>query len=1451
MTDSQNITNMERRSSQNAQTLKLPAMRSPTYSLKGNYLNFGDADLPISGSAPNTSGSASGKKNNLVLSTSFVSSRRFDNGSPSPTSPLQTRSKRDRSMSRTKQSLKTDIIRLQHELNQVLKQKENVERARDANVGSNMFTNEYSTEHLQKHSMRIKINTQLREMDKTIKRLEQQINDLKFQCESSKKSDLVEPSLNKRAPKKEFPIFQGIIQDYDLNHSSKSDSNESVTHGSNTPKKKRDNSTHTADTARSKTSPVKSEFGIKDDLCEDEEDEEENDTTVLSSDSGENINKKENRAVDIESATWYISDYMESLHETNVPTDFIVDKANKLTALLTERPELRADLVLTSFMQTIQSLLLKDDKLIVAAAFRICRYLINGEEFIQYLHDLRIDAFIIISLAKDNSFQIEREQALKITRKMAEYKSGITKGMLQAIISCVERTDDVLRTMAIETLLEMCLLQPEMVSNCHGLYVLEDLIQEYSSFSLVSIILDTILGLLNNHSTRQFFLMNFDITVLATVFSDTSTRKTSNTEKFQNAIILICRALKNHNGFMLYCTNNFKPIKELLSLFQIPLCAHYLIDIFLDILRIRPLMFKNRRRNSVIKTGISDSLRDALPINQYLALIIQVLDECHFHDYIGELLNHKQNDEFTSSVIMKARYLLIEYFNLRMNLVDREQIPKFSSLSMKDMSLNEEVFQFRKISHNMNKHRNTIGMSQVNYVENMKRFTQKARKSTLVSEVDDLRFRQMVYDSRVLQTKDFTNWNWNIIQELLEGPLMNKRQLEELAKSTKFIRRLLVFYRPLRLRFSNVDKGARLAHKYVQTGCQFFRTLTTNSEGMKILLDDTKIIPQLASLLFRAMEGNTQENIFNEETLQSKVVYGYFKFIGVLTQSENGVNILTRWNFFTVIYKMFQPELSIGSEFLVLVLPELDPTYSAHCRTIIGKALVIPQESIRVRATHHIGKQLNAVMKDTFRDDRNDDHTSLDMKKFTVEMLTRQLYDASPNVVATADQALYECIVDTDVHGEMNISFRTFLDQMVFIQSPVIFELLSSPYGFQLLNEINFVEQERKLWLECKNREYVTKLEDFLAATQNKSLKLLAFTVENRLPLHFYESLAKTEDGITLLSQNGDLVKFINVVKSYSHSIGAEDESTIDIMEVKSALWCCGYIGSTELGVGLIDNYSVAEDFVKIAYDADNSGMKFTAFCVLGLIGRTIEGCEILDELGWSCTISVQGKPVGIALPRRLDKFLSYKEKPWILEHEYEEEMIEFYTDTQSIINTSSVPSIDYNLDNFLEEKNSIDNPLNEKDPNKCDASAVRRLRTKSLDAMAPNSKDYGTGMTTRFSNGNKNFAARKQRSHTINTQLSDSNVLNEEMANIVEKVVETVSQLGNHILSNSAIKQITDLNNKYGSVLFESEIVFGKVMEMMDTYRFKPHVRKFLCGLVINKRSLENVIKNDTKRRG
>lgn len=56
---------------------------------------------------------------------------------------------------------------------------------------------------------------------------------------------------------------------------------------------------------------------------------------------------------------------------------------------------------------------------------------------------------------------------------------------------------------------------------------------------------------------------------------------------------------------------------------------------------------------------------------------------------------------------------------------------------------------------------------------------------------------------KVMQTKDFTKWNYDSIQEVVDGLMYNPKRLEEVIKA-RFIRRLMSFYSPFSHRFSDI-----------------------------------------------------------------------------------------------------------------------------------------------------------------------------------------------------------------------------------------------------------------------------------------------------------------------------------------------------------------------------------------------------------------------------------------------------------------------------------------------------------------------------------------------------------------------------------------------------------------------------------------------------------------------
>lgn len=82
---------------------------------------------------------------------------------------------------------------------------------------------------------------------------------------------------------------------------------------------------------------------------------------------------------------------------------------------------------------------------------------------------------------------------------------------------------------------------------------------------------------------------------------------------------------------------------------------------------------------------------------------------------------------------------------------------------------------------------------------------QQARLRTGL-QLDDRQFIQMINDTGVILNRDHTKWNYDLVVELLEGPLSSSKRLDEAIKATKFVRRLFSFFHPYSGRFSAIKR---------------------------------------------------------------------------------------------------------------------------------------------------------------------------------------------------------------------------------------------------------------------------------------------------------------------------------------------------------------------------------------------------------------------------------------------------------------------------------------------------------------------------------------------------------------------------------------------------------------------------------------------------------------------
>lgn len=72
-------------------------------------------------------------------------------------------------------------------------------------------------------------------------------------------------------------------------------------------------------------------------------------------------------------------------------------------------------------------------------------------------------------------------------------------------------------------------------------------------------------------------------------------------------------------------------------------------------------------------------------------------------------------------------------------------------------------------------------------------------------QMDEKTFQASMLESQVLLTKDHMKWNFELLQDLADGPLHNPKRMEEAIKVSRYMRKLMSFYHPFANRFSSIS----------------------------------------------------------------------------------------------------------------------------------------------------------------------------------------------------------------------------------------------------------------------------------------------------------------------------------------------------------------------------------------------------------------------------------------------------------------------------------------------------------------------------------------------------------------------------------------------------------------------------------------------------------------------
>ncbi|KAI5294240.1 hypothetical protein KEM52_004409 [Ascosphaera acerosa] len=980
-----------------------------------------------------------------------------------------------------------------------------------------------------------------------------------------------------------------------------------------------------------------------------------------------------------ESPSFVLSETLQALEEVGMPPDFYIERANSLVEQLRRTPTLKYDLVWSIFGLRIQSLLLSDSREVVAAGYRLARYAITDRQSLKIIRGLHTDELVSMSLAAETKASLEREQALKFVRAFLDVHDGVHEVSVlvaRTLVSIAEMPEDRLRSICIVTLAEMLVKNPELVYAAGGIGLLSDILAE-GSFGAAESLVSSFLYILDTPRRRRFSRKGSELEGVFASFTASVTDADAIT-KMRTSARVISAMLKSWQGLTILSQRNARPLRSLLDSLQFPdsQTRDLILELISDALRIkapswsssyfagRRLTTYGRLTNLKATRGDSSSSRAVYADAQYSdssafdltthfsSLVLATLVQAGLIESLSVLVEVESD----ISVKRKATLLLTEVLNLCHYCLPRsmsdnlQPLPDLVALSSIYYTLNPQnskpsststIYQIDSISRTLMRSDHGLptppGKIEQELSKAILSYHDKA-KHGLSGVVDEAHLRTAILETNVLSHVNYMKWKWDLIHSLIEGPLTNPKRLDEAIRTSKFMKRLVGFYRPFKRRFSNV-KNTKPNQRYIRTGCALMRLLVSTAEGTRYLIEN-KLLRQIAECLAQVdhMSGLTSaQPIFSREHMAETLSGGYFAMLGVLSSETNGLLMMERWHMHNMFYHII--DLQDRPDLIQCLLGNMSYTHDSHMRVLLSKALTTGTKEIRIFCTRLLRKYVlysaQAAVNMAAAAPMQD-------RNWVIQLLVTQLYDPDVAVCEVAVQILEEACNQPDCL-ECIVRCRPSLDHLSEIGAPLLLRFLSTSVGYHYLDGLDYISQEMDDWFLGRNDAYVNLVEASLTRAYVEQPRrnsvttfeeLADITEAGLVPPHFYRELARTAEGCKLLEDSGHFLQFATTIREFD--LNEEDPEIL--LKTKGCLWAVGNVGSMELSAPFLEETDIVPRIVEVAESAGVLAMRGTAFFVLGLISRSKHGLEMLLEAGWDAAVDHNGRSLGCCLPLQVDR---------------------------------------------------------------------------------------------------------------------------------------------------------------------------------------------------------------------
>ncbi|PWN49565.1 hypothetical protein IE53DRAFT_388192 [Violaceomyces palustris] len=864
----------------------------------------------------------------------------------------------------------------------------------------------------------------------------------------------------------------------------------------------------------------------------------------------------------------------------------------------------------------------------------------------------------------------------------------IGSGVVRTIAAVAENSEDKLRHLCLETLAELAIFDIRLLVKGGGLRpTLQALTEGPTDFAPA--LVQTFLYLVDMPRTRSYLRPGVDLEIAFSGFTESPAQKPVMYEALlRSTAKVVSVMLRSWSGLLYMCMDNKRAISSIVQALRInpDEVKTTILDMLYDLFNVGTSAsnkaFTGGKRDSVHKTQPSSSTSNrpessetgasavgpaqivkGFPeqtvsrlnlVDHYLSLLLVVFVEAGLVDALVHVIEHsselgRKSTLLMGEILQVSRRVLPPTYGLNIHSLPHlfalaasfrgertsERQAAVSALSSID-HLNRQRARHEGLLSSSQSAHNMASRERSNSVEETMRRGQRQVEKTkmrLGMQIDDNHFRNLLLETQVLNTKDHVKWNLDTLMEMLEGPLLNPKRLEEAMRGSKFMRRILGFFHPFALRFSSIRR-LKPNRRFIKLGCTLLNTLLCNPDGIRFLAEDRLLreIRECLEQLDPMAGAPVPDPLMSKSRLEETLTSGYFEMIGVLTQSIEGVRLLERFKIFTPLYHL--SELRSRDDIIKAVIENVDYSIDGHPRVVLSKALTSNYMHVRLFATKHLSDLISK---------------SSEPSEWMIALLLQQLYDPSLEVRETAVRIVEEACQVMSVL-QMVVSMRPTLDHLGEVGHPLLLKFLSTSIGFRYLWQGEYIDREMDHWFNERNQRYVVQIEIMLSRVfsidrssgskaGNTSSSLGAeneIEFDGTAPPHFYGELAKTEEGCQILDEKGHFSEFAHFIRQH----GMEHSDAELIVKLKSVLWAVGNIGSTARGLPFLEREDVISHIVEIAENSLVMSVRGTCFFILGLISGTIQGAELLHDYGWVSVCTPLGVPVGLCVPGKVDSFI-------------------------------------------------------------------------------------------------------------------------------------------------------------------------------------------------------------------